>query len=603
MAFSYTVDFTNKTKTPLSVVNKDVNTVTNIGLLGRGNTQYGEVMAENLLHMLENFANDLAPSKPIEGQLWYDSENNQLKYFDDTEINGGDWRSLAVMTVQNFEPDNMGEQEGHYWLNNDNGKLYFYYDGEWVHINQDYVRRDEFNDLANQAGQDGLSQLRALGISPLTLTSTDHPFQIGPNDKRHVAYDNQQIQGRLELGTAADISINALGGNVFLGNDQSEVRVYGSFIANGIDNTQDVSLVLGDDEANLNVGTSTLEMTETTLFYNDIDLLEDFVRKDEFNFLVNEAGQLGLEQLRAVGVSPLTLTSTDHPFQVGLDSDRHVAYDNQQIQSRLSLGTAGDLSLNALGGDVDIGSDFSNVTVPGVLHVNEIFDGSTIDLKVGGSTLRMTETTLFYNDIDLLAEPDLSGIPTDIPEPVAIRYNGNLIVGQAETIDFIGPGVTVTGSGTTATVNITGGASGPAPAPAPAPTPTGPAPVSGGAWEGIGTTSFNLVGGKTVAIWVQISLSTNIRNERVSWRITFNEQQIDSGFIVGESEGSGQTAEREVGINQLKMYLMTSRAGGNTVSATAVRTNGPPITWPPPPGISQLGPFEPPFKVSVVEFN
>lgn len=132
---AYTVDFTDGTKTPLVVSNSGVNTNTNIGLVGQGYNNYGEIIAENLLHLLENFASGTAPSKPVEGQLWYDSVNNQLKYFDDTVANSGNWKPIASMSVQSLAPTAVGETDGHFWLDTDTGILHLYYNGSWIAIN------------------------------------------------------------------------------------------------------------------------------------------------------------------------------------------------------------------------------------------------------------------------------------------------------------------------------------------------------------------------------------------------------------------------------------------------------------------------------------
>ena len=131
---AYTVDFTDGTKTAITVTNSAVNTTTNIGLVGQGYKNYGEVAAENLLHMLENFASGSAPGKPVEGQLWYDSVNNQLKYFDDTVANSGNWKPVASMSVQSDAPTTVGEADGHFWLDSDTGTLNLYYNGSWIAV-------------------------------------------------------------------------------------------------------------------------------------------------------------------------------------------------------------------------------------------------------------------------------------------------------------------------------------------------------------------------------------------------------------------------------------------------------------------------------------
>lgn len=396
---AYIVNFTDGSKTPISVVNNGVDTSTDIGLLGRGHENYGEIMAENLLHMMEHFAGPLAPNKPVEGQLWYDSNSNQMKYLYDTLENNGDWKGIATMMVQNVEPVGFGEDDGQFWLNDDDGKLYFYYNGAWIHLNQDFVRRDEFSDLANQAASDGFEQLLALGISPLTLTSTTHPFQIGPDPDRHLAMDNQQIQGRQGLGTPADLSLNALGGNVNIGQDLFEVRISGDLVTNNVTSPEGSVLSLGDG----------------TLTFDDIDLLDDFVRKDELKGLVGALATDGFEQLRALGTSPLTLSSTTHPFQIGEDSDRNLAMDNQQIQGRQGLGSFAALSLNALGGNVTIGNSGSIVTVGGTLRTSQITGTSEVQISVGSSSLNVGNNSLTYNGIDLLAPPSSGpGLPSPL---------------------------------------------------------------------------------------------------------------------------------------------------------------------------------------------
>ena len=52
---------------------------------GRNTTAYGSAIAENFLHLLENFASATEPSIPAEGQLWYDPIRvEQLKVYDGT---------------------------------------------------------------------------------------------------------------------------------------------------------------------------------------------------------------------------------------------------------------------------------------------------------------------------------------------------------------------------------------------------------------------------------------------------------------------------------------------------------------------------------------
>lgn len=131
---AYTVNYSDGTKTAITVANGLVDTTTNLGLVGRGYEGYGEQTAKNFLNLLENFSSSSPPSKPVEGQLWFDNNHRELKYFDNTVGSSGNWKSIASMTVQSSAPTSFGEQDGHFWLDEDSGILYIYYNGSWITV-------------------------------------------------------------------------------------------------------------------------------------------------------------------------------------------------------------------------------------------------------------------------------------------------------------------------------------------------------------------------------------------------------------------------------------------------------------------------------------
>jgi hypothetical protein len=59
-----------------------IDTTTSLRLLGRGVSNYGEIMADNLVHILENSANTVAPPGPLRGQLWFNNLTNTLEVYD-----------------------------------------------------------------------------------------------------------------------------------------------------------------------------------------------------------------------------------------------------------------------------------------------------------------------------------------------------------------------------------------------------------------------------------------------------------------------------------------------------------------------------------------
>ena len=118
----YTVNKTNNSASPNAYTVQDsvVNTETDLSLIGKGYAGYGESIAENFLHLLENFSNTSSPTKPIIGQLWWDSTNAKLKVYNGTSFQtaGGN------APYQSAQPS--GIAQGDIWIDSDTGQLYFY---------------------------------------------------------------------------------------------------------------------------------------------------------------------------------------------------------------------------------------------------------------------------------------------------------------------------------------------------------------------------------------------------------------------------------------------------------------------------------------------
>ena len=102
---AYRVDYFDSTKPSILVQDGALNTSTHLTLVGKNWYGYGEAMAENLLHLMENFAGPNEPdvSKAVTGQLWYKqldkdgdgiASDGEYHYFD-----GVEWKGLRLETV------------------------------------------------------------------------------------------------------------------------------------------------------------------------------------------------------------------------------------------------------------------------------------------------------------------------------------------------------------------------------------------------------------------------------------------------------------------------------------------------------------------------
>lgn len=122
---SYTIRKFNGTEL---VVLQDgtIDTSTSVALVGRNYTGYGELQNSNFLHILENFANDAPPARPIAGQTWFNSSNNNLHVYD-----GSKWNLIGTAVVSTDEP--IDPTIGSLWFDVAEAKLYCW-TGQWTFI-------------------------------------------------------------------------------------------------------------------------------------------------------------------------------------------------------------------------------------------------------------------------------------------------------------------------------------------------------------------------------------------------------------------------------------------------------------------------------------
>ena len=105
---------------------------TNIALIGRLYRNYGELINENLVKLLENFANSSSPSTPIVGQIWYDTSDKKLKVYRDTGF-----VPLAISTNSTTEPSN--PTLGDFWYDTVDAQLKTWTGAAWTVIAPTYT--------------------------------------------------------------------------------------------------------------------------------------------------------------------------------------------------------------------------------------------------------------------------------------------------------------------------------------------------------------------------------------------------------------------------------------------------------------------------------
>ena len=97
---------------------------TSIALPGRGYINYGEPVNQDLLWIMQHFANTSAPTNPVSGQVWYNPSTNLLKVY-----TGSTWN--VINTLLYGSNPGAGAQDGATWYDTTNKQLNIWDGSAW----------------------------------------------------------------------------------------------------------------------------------------------------------------------------------------------------------------------------------------------------------------------------------------------------------------------------------------------------------------------------------------------------------------------------------------------------------------------------------------
>lgn len=131
------------------------NLSTDLTLIGKNYSGFGEALNENFIKLLENFSGTTIPSHPLRGQLWFDTSENKVKVYSGTEF-----VPVSSATIADAQPSTLGI--GDLWFDDTNKQLYFFDGTNTILLAPLYSQNQGLSGLKVDSILDTLNQTRVI---------------------------------------------------------------------------------------------------------------------------------------------------------------------------------------------------------------------------------------------------------------------------------------------------------------------------------------------------------------------------------------------------------------------------------------------------------
>jgi hypothetical protein len=407
-----------------SVEDGTIDTTTDLRFVGKNYAGYGEVQNENFLHLLENFANTTSPPKAVEGQVWYDSGNKKLKFYDGTKF-----KSASGAETSATAPGGLGS--GDFWWDTSAKQLYAYDGAAFVLIgpeaSPDLGTSGVTAQVVKDTGNTNHSILKVLAGGKTVAIASQTAFTL--NSSVNPIDDFTAIKKGITL---ANTDTNGISSNDY---------VYWGTASN--------ALRLGGFPASDYVTKSSVEFNTTVFFDDDGFKVGD--QRDLFVYvesgdqprinsllgnpidLVVTDGGVDYKSLQVTlsGIRP----GTDNTFDLGTSSlkwkDVHAGDVYANLTGNVTGNTVGTHTGNLLASDTQI---MVNATTKEIGYASATLKGTLIGNVSGNVTGTASNATQLNN-----ISPSI-GVPSPLTTSIPVRdssgdITANQFIGTANQSD------------------------------------------------------------------------------------------------------------------------------------------------------------------------
>jgi hypothetical protein len=291
---AYTINKTDGTVVT-TITDGTVDNTTSLQLFGKSFSGFGEGLNENLVKLLENASGTAAPTAPLKGELWFDTNTAQLKVYD-----GSAFKPTGAAKSQASAPTS--PSAGDLWHDSDDDQLFVYTGSAFQLVGPVFTAGQtlsgwKIETLGSSGGNKVVSSMYAGNTRVAILskeTFTPSVTQTGFASIKAGLTLNSTL-GAVFEGTNTQASQVDVSGT---SNTSSTVIAGGNFLRTDVADTTTGALTV-DTDSGIIVGDAQ-ELT-VTVASNNVTVAQTSQDKD-LKFTVNDGG---------VTKTPLTLTGAD----------------------------------------------------------------------------------------------------------------------------------------------------------------------------------------------------------------------------------------------------------------------------------------------------
>ena len=279
---AYTINKTDGTVIT-TITDGTVDNTTSLQLFGKSFSGFGEGLNENLVKLLENASGTSAPTAPLTGELWFDTNTAQLKVYD-----GSAFKPTGAAKSQSLEPTSASA--GDLWHDSDDDQLYVYTGSAFVLVGPVYTSTQtlsgfKIETLASSGGDKVVASMYAGNTRTAILSKETFTPSVAQSGFASIkaGFTLNSTLGAVFEGTNTQAAAIDVSGT---SNTSSTLIAGGNFLrADAADTTTGALTV--DTDSGIIVGDAQ-ELT-VTVSSNDVTIAQTSQDKD-LKFTVNDNG-------------------------------------------------------------------------------------------------------------------------------------------------------------------------------------------------------------------------------------------------------------------------------------------------------------------------